>query len=344
MSCLELVHPICREAVINSLNAAKGSEPIIAFPEKLIDFQGNILDVEVTTLHINNQQGGFQMVLVTDITAINKAKAMAKALEDARENERIYTEYLANLSHEFRTPINIIYNSCQLIDIYIEEGVKENLEKYNKVIKQNCHRIYRLVDNLIDSSVICEGFYEINSVRVNLVDVIEDTVLSASSYIESHEMEVVFDTDAEDIQTLCDPDKIERIMLNLLSNAVKYKREGTGRIEVSVFSREDHTKISIRDDGKGIPEEKLPTIFDRFTRADKSFRRGQEGSGLGLYIAKALVELHKGSITAYSVLNEGSEFVITLPIVRSQGMGIMDRVIKTKSIAEKIEIEFSDVY
>ncbi|MGM9972760.1 MAG: ATP-binding protein [Clostridiaceae bacterium] len=340
-----IVDPSSLEQVIKVVSEAREDNPVIAFPEKIIDFNQNTLDVEFTCLPIDSLTGSFRMVLITDMTAVKKSEAMVVALEEAKENERMYSEYFANLSHEFRTPINVIYSSSQMINMYAEKGSIEKIVNYNNIIKQNCYRISKLVNNIIDSSRINEGFYRINPVMVDFISLVEDTVASVSPFLQDQNVQIIFDTEEEELPLYCDPDKIERIVLNLLSNAVKYKKEGEGKIEVNIYIlKDDFVELSIKDNGRGIPKEKIEILFNRFTKVDKSFTRVQEGSGLGLYIVKSLVELHKGEISVYSEEGIGSDFRIKLPIINTGEPLREDRVIKTKSIDEKVKIEFSDVY
>lgn len=340
-----IVHPSSLEQVIKVVSESKEDNPVIAFPEKIIDFNQNILDVEFTCLPIESLTGYFRMVLITDMTAVKKSEAMETALEEAKENERMYSEYFANLSHEFRTPINVIYSSSQMINMYAEKGSIEKIVNYNNIIKQNCYRISKLVNNIIDSSRINEGFYRINPVMVDFISLVEDTVASVSPFLQDHNVKIIFDTEVEELPLYCDPDKIERIVLNLLSNAVKYKKEGEGKIEVNIYTLNNgFVELSIKDNGKGIPKEKIEILFNRFTKVDKSFTRVQEGSGLGLYIVKSLVDLHKGEISVHSEEGIGSDFRIKLPVINNGEPISENRVIKTKSIDEKVRIEFSDVY
>ncbi len=340
-----IVDPSSLNEVLQLVSEAREDNPIIAFPEKIIDFKNDILDVELTCFPIESLDGYLRLILMTDMSAVKKSQAMAVALEEAKENERLYTEYFANLSHEFRTPINVIYSSSQMIDMY---SGRENIEKivnYNDIIKQNCYRISKLVNNIIDSSRISEGFYKINPIMVDFISLVEDTVASVLPYLQDHNVEIIFDTEVEELPLYCDPEKIERIILNLLSNAVKYKKEITGKIEVNIYILDnDYVEVSVKDNGKGIPKEKVEVLFSRFMKVDRSFTRDQEGSGLGLSIVKSLVELHQGTISVHSEVGVGSDFRIKLPIIDNGDPLPECRMIKTKSIDEKVRIEFSDVY
>lgn len=340
----DIVHPDYAHIVKREVEESKKGHLLIDSEEKVIRLDGKSIDVEISALPIYDNNKDIFMVVFRDITVKKLSEAMRRELKEAKENERLRTEFFANLSHEFRTPINVIYSSCQLMDMYINKGSIENIDKYNKIIKQNCYRILRLTNNLIDTTLINEGFYKVNWYRGNIVSVVEDIVISVSSYIEDHGVEIIFDTEVEEKEMIFDPEIIERIMLNLLSNAIKYKNQEKGIIEVTIKDKESFVEIYIKDNGRGIPLEKQKAVFERFTRVDRSLNRLEEGSGLGLYIVKSLLKLHKGNILLNSSENEGTEFIIKLPVLDAKEEFDSDKVIDTRSIDEKIKIEFSDIY
>lgn len=216
--------------------------------------------------------------------------------EDSNEIENIKSELFANVSHEFKTPLNIILATMQLINNKIDTKKinldnEVNLKKYMNTIKQNSYRLLRLVNNLIDKSKIQSGYYELDLGNHDIVNIVEDITLSIAPFVESKGINLVFDTDIEELIICCDPDKIERIMLNLLSNAVKYT-ENKGEIRVDLKSSEDKVTISIKDNGIGIPENELGYIFDRFRRVDNEYSKKVLGSGIGLTLVKLLVDMH----------------------------------------------------
>lgn len=271
-------------------------------------------------------------------------------ITERKNTERRLTEFFANISHELRTPLNIIFSSLQLINYYSIENPDHNnnyiYKKYTKGMHQNCYRLLRLVNNLIDITKIDAGYLELNMDRCNIVSLVEDITVSVAEYIESKNISLIFDTDIEEKIICCDCDKIERIILNLLSNATKFNNSG-GFILVTLQGKGDNTTISIKDTGIGIEKSKLEIIFERFKQVNKSFTRNHEGSGIGLSLVKHLVEMHKGSIKVTSEYGQGAEFIIELP----DNLNFEDSCNKIKKLytnehskVEKIHIEFSDIY
>ena len=132
-------------------------------------------------------------------------------------------------------------------------------------IRQNCYRLLRLVNNIIDISKMDYGYYNIELGNYNIISVVEDITMSILEYVNNKGIELIFDTEVEEEIIACDPDKIERIILNLLSNAIKYTKDG-GKIYVSVEKDDENVYISVKDNGIGMPEKKLLTIFERYTQ------------------------------------------------------------------------------
>ena len=217
-----------------------------------------------------------------------------------------------------------------------------NLDRYMNSIKQNCYRLLRLVNNIIDISKIDYGYYDIELGNYNIVSVVEDITMSVLEYVNNKGIELVFDTEVEEEIIACDPDKIERIILNLLSNAIKYT-EADGKISVNIYSDKENVYITVSDTGIGIPEEKINNIFERYEQIDNKLTRNFNGSGIGLSLVRSLVEMHEGRVWVESKVNEGSKFIISLPkkTVATENVKSVDL---TKSKVEKCSIEFSDIY
>jgi PAS domain S-box-containing protein len=277
-----------------------------------------------------------------------KMERKTKELDEAVEYDKLRTEFFANISHEFRTPLNVMLSALQLSGIVLNDSPtiegRDKVKKYMSLMKQNCYRLVRLVNNLIDITRIDTGYFKISPEECNIVSIIEDITLSVKDYIENKGISITFDTDEEEIMMICDPDKIERIMLNLLSNALKFT-DSPGHIMVNVSDKNDKVFISVKDTGIGVPEGKEKLIFDRFQQVDKSLSRNHEGSGIGLALVKSLVEMHGGNIKLNSIYNEGSEFIIELPMNNYlDKKPINKKSPVNQSKLERINVEFSDIY
>ncbi len=265
------------------------------------------------------------------------------------EYEKLRTAFFANISHELRTPLNLIYSAVQMVELItrsnpVPEKQKE-MRQYMNIMKQNCYRLIRLIANLIDTTKIDAGYFNVSLKNCDIVKVVEDITLSSARYIENKSIDLIFDTEIEEQLIACDPDKIERIMLNLLSNAVKFTPKG-GKIEVNIYDRDNEVIISVKDTGVGVPDEMKELIFERFIQVDGSTSRSVEGSGLGLSIVKSLIEMHNGKIILNNQAEKGSEFVITLPkvTIEEQQQEHESNLIDADNRIEKVNVEFSDIY
>ena len=343
--CKEIVHPKdlknFREKCKLDDIEGKLVRNIIRYRHK----NGNYIYLEWSSEYLRDEE--VYIATARDITKNLEIEKEKRILEEAVKLEVVKNEFFSNISHEFRTPINIILGTMQVINRNIENNSiqLDSLKKYTKYIKQNSYRLLRLVNNLIDISKMDIGMYELRCSNQNIINIVEDITLSVADYTKNNKINLIFDTSDEEIITYCDPDKIERIMLNLLSNSIKYTPEN-GFIKVKIDSTQDEVIVSVKDSGVGIPKDKLDVIFDRFGQVDISFNRKCEGSGIGLSLVKNLVELHGGQINVNSEVNKGSEFIFSILIKLNEennNNNKNDIYRKSKHI-ERCDIEFSDIY
>jgi signal transduction histidine kinase len=268
------------------------------------------------------------------------------------ENEDIQrskSEFFANLSHELRTPVNIIFSSLQVLNLKIEaikdKSQQESISKYTNIAVQNTYRLLKLVNNLIDSNKITSGYFDFKPQSYDLIFFVESICQSIVEFAKTKNIEVIFDTEIEEKVILFDLDKMERIILNILSNAIKFSNDGD-KIEIFIKEVNDMIEIKISDSGIGIPKDKIGCIFDRFKQVDNHHVRKGEGSGIGLYLVKSLVDMHNGDISVESELGKGTTFTINIPIkyeLEDDSLIIIDKNIQDSHI-EKIKVEFSDIY
>ena len=263
-------------------------------------------------------------------------------LEKLKIYDKEKSEFIANMSHELKTPLNIFYSTVQLLDKAADNecsSFKSIYKKYNMSLHTNCKRMLRLINNIMDVSKIDMGILEANFGNYDIVFLVEEVTLSVVNYALSKSINVQFDTNIEEHIIKCDPSMIERAILNLLSNAIKFSEENKN-IYVNVVVESKVVKIEVIDEGIGIDDNSKEFIFDRFVQVDKSFNRMNEGSGIGLSIVKAMVNLHGGQVLVDSKENEGSIFTILLPnkIIHNSEMKLYD------NDTYNTEVELSDIY
>ncbi|MEG1311558.1 MAG: PAS domain-containing sensor histidine kinase [Romboutsia sp.] len=271
--------------------------------------------------------------------------------ESEMEFEGLRMEFFANLTHEFRTPLNLIFSAIQLLNKKLErcrtctdiECSNHGYSKYIDIINQNGFRLLKLVNNLIDSTKLGVGSLEYKPVNHDIVNYIENIFDSVIDFANQNGIEMIFDTNVEENIVAFDLDKMERIILNLISNSIKFNKH-KGKIEIIINCSDEFVEIQVKDNGIGIPKDKLSDIFEKFKQANNRMTKISEGSGIGLYLVKSLVELHNGDINVESELNEYTKFIIKIPnILTKNESGIKKDTLSSKYV-QNIKVEFSDIY
>lgn len=270
----------------------------------------------------------------------NQLKLEKVTTDSLRNLDQLKSSFFANISHEFRTPLTLILGQIESVmtsSIDIKEKAKL------QVANRNAKRLLTLINELLDLSKLESGSMELAAKRQNIVSFLKSLFFSFESLAETKKIELGFETEADHIPVYFDSDKMEKIFYNLMFNAFKFTPEN-GTIKVTIACAENSfVKISIIDTGCGIAEGRLENIFDRFYQVDGSSTREHEGTGIGLALAKELVELHKGKLSVNSVVNEGSIFTLTLP-VDTNGIALTDEINKTDedTSVEKLPLEFEE--
>ena len=302
------------------------------------------------------------VIIGRDITEHKANEQNKKIINELRYYDKLKIEFFTNLSHELRTPLNVIFSALQVMDETLKNNDNRStsnhndinntniitnsnkINKYINIMKQNCYRLIRLINNFLDLSKIDSENFSIKLQNSDIINIVESIVLSVADYVESKGLSIVFDTEVEEKIISCDPNIIERIMLNLLSNAVKFTPK-EGSITINIYCQNDDVLISVKDTGIGIPLKKQEAIFKKFVQVDKSLSRNREGSGIGLSLVKSLVELHDGTITLVSSPDNGSEFILKFPSepLSDTKTSVSDYNLN-KNSAEIIKMEFSDIY
>lgn len=232
--------------------------------------------------------------------------------EKLKELDQMKSRFFANISHEFRTPLTLILAP---LDQLKEKISNRELKQDLTVIQRNARRLQQLINQLLSLSRLESGKMRLQVREENIVFLVRGYVHSFESLAKQKEIELNFSSDEEEIILYADRDKLEKILYNLLSNAFKFTENG-GRIKVEIFTRilkefnNPWVELIISDTGKGIPENKLVHIFDRFYQADDSYTKDQEGSGIGLALVKELVDLHHARISVQSTVGRGTRFIL----------------------------------
>ena len=232
----------------------------------------------------------------------------------AQRATRIKDEFLATLSHELRTPLNAILGWTQILQRSARPMQPETLDRALDVIDRNARAQVQLIEDLLDLSRIMSGKVRLDLQQVSLVDVVQRTVHSAEPAAAAKDIRLKVILDPTPSTVSADSGRLQQILWNLLSNAIKFTPKG-GQVQVLLQRVNSHIELSVSDTGIGISSDFLPYVFERFSQRDSSTNRSAGGLGLGLAIAKQLVELHGGTIRVRSQgQGLGATFVVELPL------------------------------
>ncbi|MGI6484199.1 MAG: ATP-binding protein [Candidatus Dojkabacteria bacterium] len=240
-------------------------------------------------------------------------------LEEARRKER---DMIDIMGHELRTPATIVKLNAELLEKYIESNPKD-FKKYLDRIKNSIENEIRLIDTLLSSAKLEGQKVEMNKERVSVPEQIEVVLHGYEYEAEAKGLKIISDIDEDTKDVYADEVRVGEILDNLVSNAIKYTDEGS--IIVKTESTDDHVKVSVIDTGKGIPEEEIPKLGTKFHRIEH-YISGEDGfnivrpggTGLGLYVVYALVEMMGGKIWVDTEVDKGTTFSFTLPVYKGQ--------------------------
>lgn len=228
-------------------------------------------------------------------------------ITELKKLEQIRKDFVANVSHELKTPITSITGFTEtLMDGAAED--KDILNQFLSIIHKESLRLQELIHDLLELSKLEQQHFQINWQPVDLKQLLEDTVLILKEKAKTKEIEISCETD-DDTRVMGDTARIRQVMINLISNAVAYT-PAKGRIWVYLKNYKNKVTFIVKDTGIGIPEQFIPRIFERFYRVDKARSRNSGGTGLGLAIVKHIVEAHGGIIDVQSKVGEGTTFEI----------------------------------
>lgn len=230
---------------------------------------------------------------------------------ERRQIERLRREFVAMVSHDLRTPLTSIQASIT----FLEEGLGQMpAEQVNRIVKtagNSVTRLLRLVNDLLEMEKLEAGRMELTLHRESLLDIVERSVLAVCHYAEQENIELEQPT--AEASLMVDGDRIVQVLVNLLSNAIKFSPSGQA-ISITWRQLDDLIELSVSDRGRGIPEQFIGKIFERFGQVERADASVKGGTGLGLPICKAIIEQHGGAIGVESEIGKGSRFWFTVPV------------------------------
>ncbi|MEI9938657.1 MAG: ATP-binding protein [Pseudomonadota bacterium] len=234
---------------------------------------------------------------------------LSATLNQVRELDRLKNEFFANVSHELRTPLTLILTPIEdLLTRQFSDGTRGAL----LVIRRNAYRLLRLIDDLLDLARLDVGGLRLHVAELDLIELGNRVAGAAAPAAAVRRIALCVQAEERELPAFGDPHRLEIVLTNLLGNALKFSPDGS-QISVRVWSEGARIGFDVADNGPGIAESELERIFDRFYQVEGSERRRQGGAGIGLALAKKLVDLHGGSLSVKSQLGVGSTFSVSLP-------------------------------
>jgi signal transduction histidine kinase len=267
-----------------------------------------------STRHINYNEKEYILVIVDDHTELENGK---KKLQEQNETLHVLNEqkskFLGIAAHDLRNPIGAIQLSSDLLLDSPLEFSDEEKNDFLKLIKDSSHFSLNLINELLDISKIELGKLELDKTNQNVQEIVANIIKINNVFARKKNITIEFTPLTSISNISIDKNKIEQVLHNLLSNAIKYSNPNTN-ISLQLTQNESHVQISVTDEGVGIPEQELKKLFTEFGTTSAKTTANESSTGLGLAIAKKIVNGHGGEIMAESKLGKGSKFLFTLPL------------------------------
>ena len=259
------------------------------------------------------KRGGYDQTLEYESSIVeidNLVNSINDLSKELYNMEKLRKRLTSDISHELRTPLTSIQTHLEAMIDGIWEPTEERLISVNEEVI----RISHLVDELKNLAKYDSDKNKLNISEVDLEQLIKNIIYNNESF--ALEKNIKIEYNLEKIKAHIDKEKISQVIVNLISNAIRYTNcncERLGKIIIRLYKEENLIKISVKDNGIGIPKKSLDYIFERFYRVDKSRCRNTGGTGVGITICKSIIDLHNGNIEVKSEVNKGSEFIVSIP-------------------------------
>jgi PAS domain S-box-containing protein len=297
---VEFVEEEDRELVIQSLKKAIELGQEARFECRLKRHDGTTADTEWSATWSKEENSLY--CVIHDISA-------------RKHLDRLKRDFVSMISHEIRTPLTSIQLTHSILAVELGEEVDEFLSNSLNAAQDNVNRLMALVNNLLDLDKLESGLIDFIAEPIPAKETVETSVSAIDALLRQKSIKITLDVDSE-ITFYADKDRLIQVMINLLGNAIKYSPPQS-EITIAVQRQGDFVRVSVRDQGRGIPKDKLETVFERFRQVEAADQRVHKGIGLGLAISRAIVERHRGDMGVESVEGQGSTFWFTIPASES---------------------------
>lgn len=278
------------------------------------NLKSSLKQIEISLASNNKKM--YCKVYVSSISKNNENIGVITLLQDitkSKEIDKMKTEFIATVSHEFKTPLTSIGMSVDLLSADKDINSNPMHKDLIRIIKEEKERMVYLIKDLLDLSKIETGKGQIKLENCKLKSILENSIEDLKNYCDEQEAEVTLENIDENLSVYADPSKISLVIKNFISNAVKYRKENVKpKILIDIIKKSNNVIVSVKDNGRGIPQDYLEKIFEKFIQVKVSNDGKIEGTGLGLSICKGIIKAHNGEIWVESTVDKGSTFYFSL--------------------------------
>lgn len=278
------------------------------------NLKSSLKQIEISLASNNKKM--YCKVYVSSISKNNENIGVITLLQDitkSKEIDKMKTEFIATVSHEFKTPLTSIGMSVDLLSADKDINSNPMHKDLIRIIKEEKERMVYLIKDLLDLSKIETGKGQIKLENCKLKSILENSIEDLKNYCDEQKAEVTLENIDENLSVYADPSKISLVIKNLISNAVKYRKENVKpKILIDIIKKSNNVIVSVKDNGRGIPQDYLEKIFEKFIQVKVSNDGKIEGTGLGLSICKGIIKAHNGEIWVESTVDKGSTFYFSL--------------------------------
>lgn len=289
-------------------------------PSFLFIVMGIVIIAAMTGVYvISNYYDSIEILVLSESSVViilfTIGNFIIKNVEEVAKANKMKTEFVSIASHQLKTPISEMKWEIELLLSKFSEGLNKDQIEIVKEIAHSGEKMGRLVNDLLDVARIDQGSLALAKDKINMRKMIEEAMESQKEFAVASNVNLKASFLCDDIEVIADKRRISVVLDNLLSNAIKYI-DKKGAVEIILEDKNDMAQVSIRDNGVGIPQKEQDNISEKFFRSNNSIRNKTDGTGLGLYIAKNIIEQSGGSLWFESIENVGSEFFFKLPKVK----------------------------
>lgn len=349
-SVLDFLHPDDINYMKYIRSTVRKENVVRGVRSRFITRDGGIVFVENSLHYVQSPE--MLIVIGRQVEEQKSLEEQNVELEIAASLEELKNEFFSNFSHEFKTPLNVILSSLDLVKVKMcrenETQYHREYERFFNYAYQNCYRLLRLTTNLLDATRVDSGALVPRFIPCDLGELGAEIAEAAQPYLISRKISVFFSREWQGASRLaCDVGQMDRILLNLISNAAKSMPDG-GSIQIILRGGSEFLSLSVMDTGTGIDPKTIPYIFEKFCIEKNGLVRASDGSGIGLFLVKAMTEMHRGTVTVESKPGKGSCFTVSIPknLTPAEGTDTADEwelAANRESRQSRISLELSDL-